>query len=178
VSGATDLPYRRGVGALLFRSDGLVCVARRIDTPGDAWQLPQGGVDKGEKPRKAVLRELKEEIGTDCAEIIGKSRQWYRYDLPLHLRGKVWGGKYRGQKQRWFALRFLGTDADIDLAAHEHPEFDAWRWVPLSTIPNLAVAFKRTLYADLVAEFTPLAASLAAIHAPLQPIPSDGRMND
>lgn len=161
MSGSThDLSYRRGVGALLFRPDGLVFVARRIDTPGDAWQLPQGGVDDGEKPRQAVLRELKEEIGTDRAAIIGKSRHWYRYDLPEPLRGKVWGGRYRGQKQRWFALRFLGTDADIDLAAHHHPEFDAWRWVSLSTLPDLAVVFKRSLYANLVAEFAPLAASL------------------
>ena len=138
---------------MLFRPTGLVFVARRIDTPGDAWQLPQGGIDEGEKPRRAVLRELEEEIGTDRAEIIAKSQHWYRYDLPEHLVGQVWGGKYRGQKQRWFALRFLGTDADIDLCAHGHPEFDAWRWVPLDSLPSLAVAFKRDLYADLVAEF-------------------------
>lgn len=162
MSGGSKLPYRRGVGALLFRPDGAVFVARRIDTPGEAWQLPQGGIDNGEKPRRAVMRELKEEIGTDHAEIIGKSRHWYRYDLPRALQGHVWGGKYRGQKQRWFALRFLGSDVDIDLAAHQHPEFDAWRWVPLATLPPLAVTFKRALYADLAAEFAPLAASLAA----------------
>lgn len=162
MTGKRKLPYRRGVGALLFRTDGAVFVAKRIDTPGDAWQLPQGGVDRGEKPRVAVLRELREEIGTDQAEIIGKSRHWYRYDLPAPLQGRVWGGKYRGQKQRWFALRFLGTDADIDLAADHKPEFDDWRWVSLSTLANLAVSFKRTLYADLVTEFSPLAASLAA----------------
>jgi putative (di)nucleoside polyphosphate hydrolase len=160
--GEHKLPYRRGVGALLFQSDGLVFVARRIDTPGDAWQLPQGGVDRGEKPRVAVIRELKEEIGTDRAVIIGKSRHWYRYDLPSSLQGRVWGGKYRGQKQRWFALRFLGTDAEIDLAADHKPEFDDWRWVSLATLPSLAVSFKRRLYADLATEFAPLAASLAA----------------
>ena len=159
---AGKLPYRRGVGALLFRQDGLVFVARRIDTPGEAWQLPQGGVDREERPRKAVLRELKEEIGTDKAEIIGKSRCWYRYDLPEPLQGRVWGGKYRGQKQRWFALRFLGVDADIDLAADHTPEFDAWRWIPLPALPDLAVPFKRRLYADLVEEFTPVAVALAA----------------
>ena len=162
MTGKRKLPYRRGVGALLFRADGAVFVAKRIDTPGGAWQLPQGGVDRGEKPSVAVLRELKEEIGTDHAEILGKSRHWYRYDLPASLQGRVWGGKYRGQKQRWFALRFLGTDADIDLAADHKPEFDDWRWVPLSSLVSLAVSFKRTLYADLVTEFSPLAASLAA----------------
>jgi putative (di)nucleoside polyphosphate hydrolase len=155
-------PYRRGVGALLFRGDGLVFVARRIDTPGDAWQLPQGGVDNGEKPRRAVLRELKEEIGTDRALIIGKSRRWYRYDLPEPLRGRIWGGKYRGQKQRWFALRFLGTDSDIDLEAHSHPEFDDWRWVPLPSLPGLAVDFKRPLYSALAEEFAPFAVPQAA----------------
>ena len=156
------LPYRRGVGALLFRCDGAVFVAKRIDTPGDAWQLPQGGVDRGEKPRVAVIRELKEEIGTDQAAIIGKSRHWYRYDLPPPLQAHVWGGKYRGQKQRWFALRFLGIDADINLASEHKPEFESWRWVPLAALPSLAVSFKRRLYADLTTEFAPLAASLAA----------------
>jgi putative (di)nucleoside polyphosphate hydrolase len=153
-----DLPYRKGVGAVLINRDGLVFVARRIDTPGDAWQLPQGGVDGGEKAGWAVLRELAEEIGTVNAEIIAKSKRWYRYDLPEALVGRVWGGKYRGQKQRWFALRFTGTDADIDLAADGHPEFDDWRWVPIETLPALAVAFKRSLYEDLVEEFRHLAA--------------------
>lgn len=153
-----DLPYRRGVGAVLINRDGLVFVARRIDTAGDAWQLPQGGIDDAEKPSRAVLRELAEEIGTSKAKIIAKSKRWYRYDLPPALIGRVWGGKYRGQKQRWFVLRFTGTDADIDLAADGHPEFDDWRWVSIETVPDLAVAFKRPLYADLVEEFRHLAA--------------------
>jgi len=155
------LPCRKGVGALLFDARGRVFVARRIDTPGDAWQLPQGGIDGKEKPRRAVLRELGEEIGTSNAEIIAKSAQWFRYDLPDHLVSKVWGGKYRGQKQRWFALRFLGTDADIRLDAHGHPEFDAWRWAEIDTLPALAVPFKRPLYESLVAEFGPLAEAIA-----------------
>ena len=152
------LPYRKGVGAVLINSDGLVFVARRIDTPGDAWQLPQGGIDDSEKPSKAVLRELAEEIGTDKAEIIAKSKQWYRYEFPEDLLGRVWGGKYCGQKQRWFALRFTGSDADIDLAADGHPEFDDWRWVRIGTLPGLAVSFKRALYEQIVAEFRHLAA--------------------
>ena len=156
--GAADLPYRRGVGAVLFNREGLVFVARRIDTPVDAWQLPQGGVDDGEKPRRAVLREVAEEIGTGDVEVLAKSKRWYTYDLPAELVGRVWGGKYRGQRQRWFALRFLGRDEDIDLAAHGRPEFDAWRWVSIETLPDLAIAFKRQLYADLVAEFAPYAA--------------------
>jgi len=157
-----DLPYRKGVGAVLFDASGRVLVARRIDTAGDAWQLPQGGIDKNEKPRRAVLRELGEEIGTRNAEVIAKSSHWFRYDLPEHLVGKVWGGKYRGQKQRWFALRYLGTDADIDLGAHGQPEFDAWRWVDIGDLPALAVPFKRPLYEALVAEFSPIAAAIAA----------------
>ncbi len=151
------LPYRKGVGAVLFNGDGLVLVARRIDTPGGAWQLPQGGVHKDEKPRKAILRELGEEIGTDNAEIVAKSSLWLRYDLPEHIVGRVWGGKYRGQKQRWFALRFNGSDADIDLDASGHPEFEAWRWVPLDDLPDLAVSFKRRIYERLVVEFRHLA---------------------
>ena len=152
------LPYRRGVGAVLINREGLILVARRIDTPGDAWQLPQGGIDGAEKPRQAVLRELTEEIGTDKAEIIAKSKDWYRYELPAELVGRVWGGKYCGQKQRWFALRFTGCDRDIDLAADGHPEFDDWRWVPIETLPSLAVGFKRKLYENIVREFRHLAA--------------------
>jgi putative (di)nucleoside polyphosphate hydrolase len=143
---------------MLINRDGLVFVARRIDTRGDAWQLPQGGIDGAEKAGQAVLRELAEEIGTGKAEIIAKSKRWYRFDLPKDLVGRVWGGKYRGQKQRWFALRFTGTDADIDLAADGHPEFDDWRWVSIETLPALAVAFKRSVYEDLVEEFRHLAA--------------------
>jgi putative (di)nucleoside polyphosphate hydrolase len=152
---AAELPYRRGVGALLFNDQGLVFVARRLDTL-DAWQLPQGGIHKGETPRQAVFRELLEEIGTDRAEVLAKSRRWLRYDLPQELRGRVWNGKYRGQEQRWFALRFTGSDADIDLAAHGKPEFDAWRWSDFEDLPRLAVSFKRALYRDLVEEFRPV----------------------
>lgn len=152
---ALTLPYRRGVGALLFNDDGLVFVARRLDTR-DAWQLPQGGIHKGETSRQAIFRELAEEIGTDRAEVLAKSKQWLRYDLPGELVGKVWNGKYRGQEQRWFALRFVGSEADIDLDAHGTPEFDAWRWCDLEDLPLLAVSFKRALYQDLVEEFRPV----------------------
>lgn len=150
-------PYRSGVGAVLFNDDGLVFVASRIDTVVDAWQLPQGGVKSGEKRRTALLRELAEEIGTDKVEIIAKSSRKICYDFPEDLADKVWKGKYRGQKQRWFALRFAGTDSDIDLAASGHPEFDSWRWVPLDELPALAIWFKKALYRQIVAEFGHLA---------------------
>ena len=158
-----ELPYRRGVGALLFNDAGAVFVARRLDTR-DAWQLPQGGIHKGETPRQAIFRELVEEIGTDRAEVVAKSRRWLRYDLPKELVGKVWNGRYRGQEQRWFALRFTGTDGDIDLAAHGKPEFDAWRWSAFEDLPLLAVGFKRALYQDLVDEFRPVLAAPAKQH--------------
>lgn len=142
---------------MVFNSGGLVFVARRIDASVDAWQLPQGGVKSGEKRSIAVLRELAEEIGTDKVEIVAKSSRTLCYDLPDELAAKVWGGKYRGQKQRWFALRFAGTDSDIDLAASDHPEFDAWRWVPLWDLPALAIWFKQPIYRQIVDEFGHLA---------------------
>jgi putative (di)nucleoside polyphosphate hydrolase len=157
----TGLPYRRGVGAVLFNRAGLVFVGRRIDTPGEAWQLPQGGIDADERPQTAVLRELAEEIGSGDAEIIART-PWLAYDFPADLVPMIWHGRYRGQKQRWYALRFRGSDADIRLDATPHPEFDAWRWVPIETLPALAVAFKEPLYRRLVAAFAPLAPAIAA----------------
>lgn len=153
------LPYRRGVGAVLFNADGRVFTARRIDTPGDAWQLPQGGIRKSEDPRQAILRELLEETGTDRAEIIAEAGRWLRYDLPEDLVGKVWKGRYRGQEQLWFALRFTGLDTDIDLGAHGKHEFNAWRWDNFEDLPRLAVSFKRSLYRDLVSEFCSIPAN-------------------
>ena len=146
------LPYRRGVGIMLFNRAGLVLVARRIDMPADAWQMPQGGIDAGEDPATAAKRELKEEIGTDKAEIVAESRGWFSYDLPEDLRPLLWGGKYRGQTQKWFAMRFTGTDRDIDIAT-EHPEFSAWKWTKPATLPDLIVPFKRDLYRELLGEF-------------------------
>ncbi|WP_298283688.1 RNA pyrophosphohydrolase [Acidocella sp.] len=149
------LPYRRNVGAVLFNAAGQVFVARRKDLP-DAWQLPQGGIDAGEDPRAAVLRELKEEIGTDRAEIIAEHAGWLRYDLPPHLLGVAWQGKYRGQEQKWFALRFTGQDSDIDLEADSHPEFTEFKWVALAELPALAVGFKRPIYETLARDFAHL----------------------
>ena len=159
----TLLPYRSNVGALLFNPQGLVLVARRADMPnaeGSAggWQLPQGGVDPGEDLRVAVLRELAEEIGTDKAEIIAEHPDWLTYDFPPELQAMRMAQKYRGQRQRWFALRFTGADSDIRLDADPHPEFDAWRWARIEELPALAVHFKRAIYEDLVRAFRHLAA--------------------
>jgi len=154
----SELPYRPNVGVVLFNRDGKVFVARRADFPnaeGEAggWQLPQGGIDTDEDPRTAVLRELAEEIGTGRAEIIGEYPGWLTYDLPPALVGVALGGRYRGQRQRWFALRFTGSDSDIRLDLDPHPEFDAWRWAELDELPSLAVDFKRSIYEALAREF-------------------------
>ena len=152
------LPYRPNVGAVLFNPGGLVFVARRADLPNaegaaGGWQLPQGGMDEDQDPRRAVMRELREEIGTDKAEIIGEHPEWLTYDLPRHLVGVALGGRYRGQRQRWYALRFTGEDKDIRLDLDPHPEFDAWRWAPLAELPALAVEFKRPIYEILARSF-------------------------
>jgi putative (di)nucleoside polyphosphate hydrolase len=160
----STLPYRDNVGAVLFNAEGLVLVARRADMPNaegaaGGWQLPQGGVDPGEDLRVAVIRELAEEIGTDKAEIIAEHPEWLSYDFPPELasRGFRIAQKYRGQRQRWFALRFTGVDSDIRLDADPHPEFDAWRWARLEELPALAVSFKRTIYEELARSFAHLA---------------------
>ncbi len=148
------LLYRRGVGLMLLDRRNLVFAGRRIDTPG-AWQMPQGGIDEGESPRAAALRELAEETGTAKAEFLAESTEWLRYELPAERRGKIWGGRYRGQEQKWFALRFLGADGDIDLATHQQ-EFDAWRWLPPTELLRLIVPFKRALYEAVLREFAAL----------------------
>jgi len=158
----TLLPYRDNVGAVLFSPAGLVLVARRADMPNaegapGGWQLPQGGMDAGEDPAVAVFRELEEEIGTAHAEILAEHPRWLTYDLPPELIGRALGGKYRGQRQKWFALRFTGNESDIRLDLDPHPEFDAWRWAPLAELPALAVAFKRRIYEDLAREFAAFA---------------------
>jgi len=144
--------YRRAVGIMLLNAAGEVFVAQRIDFAQDAWQMPQGGIDKGEAPLAAAFRELKEEIGTDKADLIAESKRWLAYDYPPELRGRAWRGRYRGQIQKWFALRFTGSDGDIDLET-AHPEFSAWKWVPPQELPRLIVAFKRQLYLDVLMEF-------------------------
>lgn len=153
------LPYRPCAGFMLVNREGLVFVGQRIDPSAHGfWQMPQGGIDKGEDVRAAALRELQEEVGVgpDLVEVIAQSAQPYLYDLPPELLGRVWKGKYRGQEQHWFLGRFLGTDADIDLEAHDPPEFNEWKWVAPERLPELIVPFKRDVYAAVVAEFRDL----------------------
>ncbi len=149
------LPYRPGVGLMLLSRENRVFVAQRIDTAMEAWQMPQGGIDEGEAPRDAALRELEEEVGTDKAEILAESRRWFEYDLPQDLVPKVWGGRYRGQRQKWFALRFLGEDGDIDIETNE-PEFSAWKWAAHEELLELIVPFKLQLYRSVLEEFADL----------------------
>ena len=149
-----DLPYRPCAGVMLLNHDGKVFVGQRIDNLADAWQMPQGGIDKGEDAETAARRELGEETGiaSDKVELIADAGRDFDYDLPPDLAGKVWGCKYRGQRQRWFLFRFLGQDSDIDIAT-PHPEFRAWRWAGPDELEHLIVPFKRDLYRDVVAAF-------------------------
>lgn len=152
----TDLPYRRGVGIMLFNAEGLVFVAKRIDMTSEAWQMPQGGIDKGEDPETAAFRELKEETSVSSATILARSNDWLRYDLPDELVPMIWKGHYRGQEQLWFAMRLDGDDAEINIEG-EYAEFSEWKWTHIDTLPDLIVSFKRDLYLELVAEFRNLA---------------------
>lgn len=147
-----NLPYRPCVGLVVFNQDGLVFVGRRIDNPG-GWQMPQGGIDDGEDILTAAHRELLEEIGTDKVEIIRIAEQKIRYDVPRELSVKHWGGQYRGQEQTWVALRFTGQDSDINLNHHIPAEFDAWKWIPLSSTVDAIVPFKRETYAKVIELF-------------------------
>lgn len=151
-SSANSLPYRLGVGMMLLNQQNQVFVGRRIDTTSEAWQMPQGGIDEGEDEKKAALRELEEEVGTNHVELIAASKDWYYYDLPEEIIPRVWGGKYKGQKQRWFLLRFLGQDSDINIET-EDAEFCAWQWADAKDLPGLIVPFKQQLYQELLDEF-------------------------
>ena len=150
------LPYRPCAGVMLVNAEGRVFVGQRRDSTLDAWQMPQGGIDPGEDALTAAIRELGEETGVapDKVELIAEAPGEFLYDLPADLIGKVWKGKWRGQRQRWFLFRFLGTDADIDIAT-EHPEFSIWRWSDPADLPSMIVPFKRKLYEDVLAALGP-----------------------
>lgn len=163
-----DLPYRPCVGIALFNADGKVWVGQRSDKDAEGegdghwWQMPQGGLDKGEDPYEAALRELYEETSIRHASLIREAPHWLTYDLPADLVGKSWGGKYRGQKQKWFALRFEGKEKEIDVlrpgGGKHKSEFSAWRWESLAKLPSLIVPFKRKVYEEVVAAFADIGA--------------------
>ena len=151
--------YRPCVGVMLVNAQGRAFVGKRIDNKeGDFWQMPQGGVDEGEDPGQAVLRELWEETGAaaEHVEVVTRLPQELFYELPDNLKGKLWGGRYLGQRQTWYLARFTGNDGDIDLEAHDPPEFFEWKWVDPDLLPELIVPFKREVYAAIVAGFRPL----------------------
>ncbi len=158
------LPYRPCVGVMLLNAQDRVFVGRRVDRPdepegkGHWWQMPQGGLDEGEDPEVAARRELEEETGVHSVRMLARTQDWLLYDLPAHLIGVAWQGRYRGQKQLWFAGRFEGEESEIDLGSPDHhfSEFDAWRWVEAAELPGLVVPFKRQVYERVVAEFAPL----------------------
>ena len=151
--------YRPCVGVMLVNAEGKAFVGKRIDNQeGDGWQMPQGGVDEGEDCDAALLRELAEETGAraEHVEVLGKLPAELFYELPDDLQGKLWGGRYLGQRQTWYLARFTGSDADIDIAAHDPPEFCEWKWVEPALLPELIVPFKREVYRAIVAGFAPL----------------------
>lgn len=152
----SDLPYRPCVGVVLINREGLIFAGQRIDSPSPAWQMPQGGIDKGERPSVAALRELQEETGVTMGHVtpLAKMKGWVTYDLPPELLGRVWGGKYRGQKQKWFLYRFDGEDHQIRIN-QDHPEFSAWAWVRADDLVQGIVPFKRAVYEKVIEAFRP-----------------------
>ena len=160
--------YRPCVGLLVMNQTGNIWIGRRAEAADDAegrglwWQMPQGGIDDGEDPERAALRELYEETGITSAEIIAQSHTWYHYDLPAHLIGRAWNGRFRGQKQKWFAIRFIGDDTEIDISPVDHPiEFHEWRWAQKSELLDVIVPFKRDVYAQVLEEFASLIGPVA-----------------
>lgn len=151
---AAKLPYRPNVGLMVMNAEGRVFVGQRLDRFSDAWQMPQGGVDKGEDPLNAALRELEEEtgIGADHVTLLAESQGWIPYDLPLDLIPQLWGGKWRGQEQKWFLFRYTGTDADVNIQTAE-PEFSAWKWLDPVDLEGAIVPFKREVYRKVLDEF-------------------------
>ncbi|MDP6217236.1 MAG: RNA pyrophosphohydrolase [Alphaproteobacteria bacterium] len=145
-------PYRPCVGIMLINDNGHIFGGQRIDNRAEAWQMPQGGIDAGEDVETACFREMREEIGTDKADILSIHPEWLNYDIPLLLADRLWGGSYRGQSQKWVALRYTGQDSDINIATEE-PEFFSWQWMSPADLIQLAVPFKRPVYEDIMTQF-------------------------
>ena len=146
-----EMDYRLNVGICLLDNAGRIFAAQRIDTPGPYWQMPQGGIDANEDPLSAALRELKEEIGTNSAHLVYEFPQWLAYDLPPDLQGKLWGGNFKGQKQKWFVFKFNGQDHEINIAT-EHPEFSHWSWMPPQELLENVVPFKKEIYELIIGQ--------------------------
>ena len=159
--------YRACVGVMLLNRAGLVFVGRRRNrrlvehvAPGYEWQMPQGGIDEGEKPLAAAIREMHEETNVSSATLLAEAANWYSYDLPVDIYQKAWKGRFQGQRQKWFAFRFEGDESEINIAhpaGGQKPEFDAWRWEPMANLPDLIIPFKRGVYERVVADFAHLA---------------------
>jgi len=149
-----NLPYRANVGVMVLSKSGDVFVAQRLEHYANAWQMPQGGIDPGEGPAEAALRELEEETGINSSKVVilAETQNWIPYELPPDLIPKLWNGKYRGQKQKWFLMRFLGEDTDIDIETEE-PEFSSWKWIAPSALPDAIVPFKRDVYVAVLEAF-------------------------
>ena len=164
----SKLGYRPNVGIMVLNRDGLVWIGRRPGSPTDPegrdtwWQMPQGGIDAGEDHLKAAIRELREETGMHSVEVLAETKDWIKYDLPMDMAGKGWSGKYRGQKQKWIAVRFTGPDSEINLTPEpgHKVEFEAWKWVPISEVVDCVVSFKRDVYVAVVKEFAKLASKI------------------
>jgi len=147
-----ELPYRPGVGMMIINNKNQVFLGKRIDTRIEAWQMPQGGIDIGETPSAAAMREMIEEIGTDKGFIIAESKYWYSYDLPKFLIPKLWNGSFRGQKQKWFLIKYTGTDNDININTFA-PDFCEWRWAAFEDLFEVIIPFKKKLYQAVLNEF-------------------------
>jgi putative (di)nucleoside polyphosphate hydrolase len=151
----SDLPFRQGVGMMILDKNNRVFVGKRLDSKSNGWQMPQGGIDLGETPSRAALREMEEEVGSGKGEIIAESKKWYSYRVPDFLIPRLWGGKYCGQRQKWFLIRFQGDDSDININT-EYPEFDQWKWVEFDQLLADIIPFKLKLYEQVVDEFASL----------------------
>ncbi|MFY0594960.1 MAG: RNA pyrophosphohydrolase [Cognatishimia sp.] len=148
------LPYRKNVGVMLMNANGSVFVGQRLDSEVPAWQMPQGGIDKGENATTAALRELEEETGVsaDLVTLVAETDGWIAYDLPHDIVPRIWKGRFRGQEQKWFLMRFHGSDDQVNIQV-DHQEFSEWRWLPVDELVDNIVPFKRTVYEQVVAEF-------------------------